>query len=165
MIWYHKTTGNRTGRIVRAALVAALYALLVVLPPFASFAYGPVQVRVAEALTVLPYLFPETIWGLTLGCFLANLLGGLGFFDFFFGTLCTFCAAWWTSRVSRPFLAPLPPVLINGFGVALYLSYLFKVPYFITALYILLGEAVACFGLGYTLLVLLERRGFRKEWK
>ncbi|MEN3184181.1 MAG: QueT transporter family protein [Atribacterota bacterium] len=165
MIWYHKTTGNRTGRIVRAALVAALYALLVVLPPFASFAYGPVQVRVAEALTVLPYLFPETIWGLTLGCFLANLLGGLGFFDFFFGTLCTFCAAWWTSRVSRPFLAPLPPVLINGFGVALYLSYLFKVPYFITALYILLGEAVACFGFGYTLLVLLERRGFRKEWK
>lgn len=143
--------------------MAALYLLLVVLPPFSSFAYGPVQVRVAEALAVLPYLFPETIWGLTLGCFLANLLGGLGFFDFFFGTLCTFCAAWWTSRVSRSFLAPLPPIFINGFGVALYLSYLLKVPYLATALYILLGEAVACFGIGYPLLVLLKRRGFRKE--
>lgn len=163
MIWYHKTARSKTGHIVRAALVAALYVLLVVLPPFSSFAYGPVQIRIAEALTVLPYLFPETIWGLTLGCFLANLLGGLGFFDFFFGTLCTFCAAWWTSRVSRSFLAPLPPVLINGFGVALYLSYLFKVPYFVTALYILFGEAVACFGLGYPLLMFLERRGFRRE--
>ncbi len=148
---------------MRAALVAALYFLLVVLPPFSSFAYGPLQVRVAEALTVLPYLFPETIFGLTLGCFLANLFGGLGFLDFFFGTLCTFCAAWWTSRVPRSFLAPLPPILVNGFGVALYLSYLLKIPYLTTALYILLGEVVACFGLGYPLLTLLERRGFRKE--
>lgn len=165
MIWYHKTPGSRTGQLVRASVVAALYVVLVVLPPFSSFAYGPIQVRVAEALTVLPYLFPETIWGLTLGCFLANLLGGLGFFDFFFGTLCTFCAAWWTSRVPRAVLAPVPPVLVNGFGVALYLSYLFRAPYLEVAGYILLGETVACFGLGYPLLVVLERRGYGKEWR
>lgn len=150
-------------RVSRAALVATCYALLVVLPPFSSFAYGPLQVRVAEALTVLPYLFPETVWGLTLGCFIANILGGLGFLDFSLGTLYTFLAAHWTSRVSHPSLAPLPPVLVNGFGVAAYLAYLFQVPYLPTVFYILLGETIACYGLGYPLLVMLMRRGFRKE--
>uniref|UniRef100_A0A7V3YK41 QueT transporter family protein n=1 Tax=Candidatus Caldatribacterium californiense TaxID=1454726 RepID=A0A7V3YK41_9BACT len=163
MIWYHKTGGNGMKSLARGAFVAALYALLVVLPPFASFAYGPIQVRIAEALTVLPYLFPETVWGLTLGCFVANVLGGLGFWDFSLGTLCTFLAAFWTSRTRHPLLAPLPPVLVNGFGVAAYLAFLFKVPYGVTASYILLGEAVACYGLGYPLLVALLKRGFRKE--
>ena len=74
-------------KISRSALIAALYVLLTILPPFYSFSYGPIQVRVAECLTVLPFLFPETIWGLGLGCFLANLIGGLGFYDFFLGTL------------------------------------------------------------------------------
>ena len=62
--------------------------------------------RVAECLTVLPFLFPETIWGLGLGCFLANLVGGLGFYDFFLGTIFTIVAGYLTSQVSYPFLAP-----------------------------------------------------------
>ena len=163
MIWYHKNAKSKMVRVVRAALIATLYTLLVVLPPFSSFAYGPIQVRVAEALTVLPYFFPEAVWGLTIGCFVANILGGFGAFDFSLGTLCTFFAAYWTSRASRPFLAPLPPVLVNGFGVAAYLAYLLHLPYHSVALYVLCGEAIACYGLGYPLLVALRRRGFRKE--
>ncbi|HOQ67279.1 MAG TPA: QueT transporter family protein [Candidatus Atribacteria bacterium] len=152
-------------KISRAALIAALYVLLTILPPFYSFSYGPIQVRVAECLTVLPFLFPETIWGLGLGCFLANLVGGLGFYDFFLGTIFTIVAGYLTSRVPYPFLAPLPPVLINGFGVSIYLSLWFRVPYLYSVLYVMLGESIAAYGLGYPLLTFLltKLKYYRKE--
>lgn len=153
-------------KISRAALIAALYVLLTILPPFYSFSYGPIQVRVAECLTVLPFLFPETIWGLGLGCFLANLIGGLGFYDFFLGTLFTIIAGYLTSRVPYSFLAPLPPVLVNGFGVSMYLSFWFKVPYFYSVFYVMVGEAVATYGIGYPLLTFLttKLKYHRKEY-
>ena len=61
----------RTTRIVRAALIAGIYVVLcLVLQPFS---YGPVQVRISEALTLLPVFTPDAIWAVTLGCFLSNL--------------------------------------------------------------------------------------------
>ncbi|MDI3542995.1 MAG: hypothetical protein PWP57_598 [Candidatus Atribacteria bacterium] len=160
-------TQEKTKKISRSALIATLYILLTILPPFYSFSYGPIQVRVAECLTVLPFLFPETIWGLGLGCFLANLIGGLGFYDFFLGTLFTLIAGYLTSRVPYPFLAPLPPILINGFGVSIYLSLWLKVPYFYSVFYIILGETIAAYGLGYPLLIFLltKLKYHRKEHK
>jgi len=136
---------------------------LTVLPPFSSIAYGPVQVRVSEALTVLPFLFPETMWGLTVGCFLANALGGVGIADLLLGPLFTLFAGYLTSRVPRAVWAPLPPVLVNGFGVSIYLSILFQVPYFYSVFYVIVGEAIACYGLGWLILSLLQKEGFRKE--
>ncbi len=117
-------------------------------------------------MTVLPFLFPETIWGLGLGCFLANLIGGLGFYDFFLGTLFTIIAGYLTSRVPYSFLAPLPPVLVNGFGVSMYLSFWFKVPYFYSVFYVMVGEAVATYGIGYPLLTFLttKLKYHRKEY-
>jgi len=152
-------------KISRSALIATFYILLTILPPFYSFSYGPIQVRVAECLTVLPFLFPETIWGLGLGCFLANLIGGLGFYDFFLGTLFTLIAGYLTSRVSYPFLAPLPPILVNSFGVSIYLCLWFKVPYFYSVFYIMLGETIATYGVGYPLLMFLltKLKYHRKE--
>ncbi|MGQ9473938.1 MAG: QueT transporter family protein, partial [Candidatus Caldatribacteriaceae bacterium] len=60
MVFYHKTFGNKTQQLTRAALVGGIYFILTVLPPFSSFAYGPIQVRVSEAFTVLPFILPET---------------------------------------------------------------------------------------------------------
>lgn len=156
---------NKTHQLTRAALVGGCYFLFTVLPPFSSLAYGPVQVRVSEALTVLPFFFPETMWGLTVGCFLANILGGVGVVDFLLGPLFTLFAAYLTARVPRSIWAPLPPVLVNGFGVSIYLSILFRVPYFYSVFYVIVGEMVACYGLGWLLVMVLQKRGFQKGVK
>ena len=63
----------KTDKLVRCALIAAVYAAVCLALPFLS--YGPVQIRFSEALTLLPVLMPEAVVGLTLGCFLANLIG------------------------------------------------------------------------------------------
>ena len=139
--------------LVRVAMIAAIYVVLSIL--FAPISYGPVQVRIAEALVVLPFIDPSAIIGLFLGCILANIYGGLGMVDIIGGSLCTLIAAYLTYKVNNPKLAPLPPVLINAFGVSIYLHLLFDLPYWITVLYIGIGEVIACYVLGYPLLILL----------
>ncbi|MEA2021943.1 MAG: QueT transporter family protein [Candidatus Caldatribacteriota bacterium] len=138
---------------IRAALIAAIYVILNII--FAPISYGPVQVRIAEALVVLPFIEPSAIIGLSVGCVLANIYGGLGMVDVIGGSLCTLIAAYLTYKVKTPKLAPLPPVLINAFGVSLYLHLLFEIPYWLTVIYIGIGEIIACYVLGYPLLILL----------
>lgn len=134
-------------------MIAAIYVVLNII--FASISYGPVQVRIAEALTVLPFIDPSAIIGLFVGCILANILGPVGMVDIVGGSFCTLVAAYLTSKMKNPKLAPLPPVLINAFGVSIYLHLLFDLPYWITVLYIGIGEVIACYILGYPLLILL----------
>jgi len=134
-------------------MIAAIYVVLNII--FAPISYGPIQVRIAEALVVLPFIDPSAIIGLFLGCILANIYGGLGMVDIIGGSLCTLVAAYLTYKVKNPKLAPLPPVLINAFGVSIYLHLLFDLPYWITVLYIGIGEVIACYILGYPLLILL----------
>ena len=139
--------------IIRVAMIAAIYVVLNII--FAPISYGPIQVRIAEALVVFPFIDSSTIMGLFLGCILANIYGGLGMVDVIGGSLCTLIAAYLTYKVKNPKLAPLPPILINAFGVSIYLHFLFDLPYWITVLYIGIGELVACYILGYPLLILL----------
>lgn len=136
--------------VIRVALVGSLYAVLTML--LAPISYGPVQVRIAEALTVLPYIRRAYMWGLFGGCIVANIYGGLGIWDIIGGSLCTLVAGFLTSIMPKPQLAPLPPVVVNAFGVSLYLHFIFKLPYLVTVAYIALGEAIACFALGYPFL-------------
>lgn len=139
--------------LTRGALIAAIYIILNII--FAPISYGPVQVRIAEALVVLPFIEPSAVIGLFIGCILANIYGGLGILDVLGGSLCTLVAAYLTYKMKNPKLAPLPPVLINAFGVSLYLHLLFEIPYWLTVLYIGIGEFIACYILGYPLLILL----------
>jgi len=138
---------------VRAAMIAAIYVVLNII--FAPISYGPIQVRIAEVLVVLPFIDSSAIIGLFLGCVLANVYGGLGMVDIIGGSLCTLIAAYLTYKVKTPKLAPLPPVLINAFGVSIYLHLLFDLPYWLTVLYIGIGEVIGCYILGYPLLILL----------
>ena len=149
-----------TRSLTRVALIAGVYAATTL--AFFPLSYGAIQVRVSEALAVLPFLTPLAIPGLFVGCLLANILGGLGFNDIVFGSLATFAAAYVTSRMRSPALAPLPPVIINALVVPAYLSSIVRVPYFPLVISIAVGEAIACYALGYPLLLYLSRhQGFR----
>ncbi len=150
-----------TTTMTRIALFGSLYVVLTVLPPFHAISYGPIQVRVSEALTVFPFLFPEITWGLAIGCFFANLAGGLGLWDITLGPIITLSAGLVTTRVTRSWMAPIPPVLFNSFGVSIYLSYIFEVPYWYTVIFIMIGQGIACFGIGYPLLRLVQKKMLR----
>ena len=152
-----------TKYIAQAGIIAALYAVITIL--LAPISYGPVQIRVSEALTILPYLTPSAIPGLFLGCLLANIFGGLGIYDIIGGSLLTLLAGFLTyliSKEGKPVLAPLPPVFLNALGVSLYLHFLFKLPYWLTVAYVGTGEIIACYFLGYPLLRIILSQ---KNWK
>ena len=101
-------------RFCISAVIAALYAAVSL--ALAPLSFGPIQIRIAEAMTLLPILFPEAIAGVTLGCFLTNLIGAilgvnlLGFFDVFAGTLATFLAAMLTWRCRKLCVKGVPLV-------------------------------------------------------
>ena len=149
-------------RLALAGAVAAVYAALTLFLPIPQ--YGGVQFRVAEAMTVLPFLFPEAVPGLAVGCFLANLLGSPFLLDWVFGTAATLLAALWTARVKHRALAPLPPVLCNAVIVGAEIAWFtvqdggaFWPAYALNAFTVGLGEAAACFILGLPLLRWMER--------
>ena len=149
-------------RLALAGVIAGVYAALTLFLPIPQ--YSGVQLRVAEAMTVLPFLFPEAIPGLAVGCFLANLLGSPIMLDWIFGTAATLLAALWTARMKNRWLAPLPPVICNAVIVGAEIAWFvvqdggaFWPAYALNAFTVGLGEAVACYGLGLLLLHWLER--------
>ncbi|MDN5317492.1 MAG: hypothetical protein PWR08_1617, partial [Thermoanaerobacterium sp.] len=109
---------KKTKKIVYGALIAALYAVMTI--ALAPISYGQIQVRVAEALTVLPFFSSYSILGLFVGCIIANMVGGNGIFDVVFGSLATLISAVITYYIGKSnlrykrYLAPLPPVIINA---------------------------------------------------
>ncbi len=149
-------------RLTLAALIAAIYTTATLILPIPQ--YLGVQFRVAEAMTVLPFLFPEAVVGLTVGCFLANLLGSPIMLDWIFGTLATLLAALWTRRMPNLWLAALPPVICNAVIVGAEIAWFvvqdggaFWPAYGLNALTVGLGEAAACYILGVPLARLLGR--------
>jgi len=151
-----------TQQMAAAGIIAAIYAALTLLLPIPQ--YGGIQFRVAEAMTVLPFLFPEAIPGLTVGCFLANLLGSPIPLDWIVGTAATLLAALWTSKLHHRALAPLPPVICNaviiGAMIAWYeggFSTQFPALFAYNALTVGIGEAIACCVLGLLLLEVMPR--------
>lgn len=151
--------------VATAGMIAALYTLLSIV--FLPISFGVYQIRIAEALTVLPFLTPAAIPGLYVGCVLANLIGGMGWLDILVGPLITLVAAmvtrWFAlslggqSRLAVA-LAPLPPVLFNAIGVSAYLAPLIGVSFWFAAQMIAIGQIGACYVLGVPLLLLLRRR-------
>lgn len=152
-----------TQDLARGAVVAAVYTVLTVFLPIPQ--YGEVQFRIAECMTVLPFLFPWASPGLIVGCFLANLLGSPFVLDWVFGTLATALACFLTARMPNKWLAPLPPVLCNALivGAEIAFSVLggfgdgFWPLYAATALSVGFGELVVCYLLGLPLLACLPR--------
>ena len=152
---------NRTRRLAVSAVIAALYAALTI--ALAPISYGPLQFRVSEALTVMPFLIPGTVWGVFVGCILANLLGpSAGITDIIFGSLATLIAAvgTWYFRKNK-WIAAACPVIANGVIVGLVLSLTYNLPFFLTALQVAAGELLAVL-VGLVLMKALERADLRK---
>lgn len=160
-------------KIARAGLIAAIYAVLVNLLPFISF--FALQVRVAEALTVLAYIDATAILGLYVGALIANLSSPFGPIDIFFGSFLTLVAAvltyligvyfkkntsYKTYRYIGPLFALLPVVLVNAFGVAYILKIAAKLPYFASALSVGIGQFIAAYILGYPFLQAVIKSAF-----
>lgn len=145
--------------LVHGAVIAAVYTALTLL--LMPLSYGVMQVRVSEALTVLPALTPAAIPGLFIGCFVANMLGPNGMIDMILGSGATLLAALASYQLrNRPLLVPLPPVLANGLiiGPMLYYVYAVPVPLWACILWVALGEAIACYGIGLPLLKYMSKR-------
>lgn len=148
--------------LVRGALIAAIYTVLcIALQPIS---YAAIQLRVAEALTVLPVLYKEAIPGIFVGVLLANIFGGLGLADIVIGSLTSLAAAYLTYRFRRSFLAYLSPIILNAVIISVYLHVLAKLPYWATVLSIGISETIVVAALGYPLVRFLRRyEGSRAE--
>ncbi len=152
---------NRTTLwLVQGGLIAALYVALTA--AFSAFSFGEIQVRLSEALTVLPAFTPAAVPGLFVGCLLGNLLGGALPADTVFGSLATLLGAilTWRFRRAHPLWAPVPPILSNALIVPFVLRYAYGVPMAIPLMMLTVGagEVLSCGVLGMLLYWALDRR-------
>ena len=137
-----------------SAVIAALYAAMTLL--LAPISYGPIQLRLSEAMTLLPILLPQAVPGLFVGCLIANLYTGM-LTDIIFGSLATLLAAIGTCLLrKKPLLAAACPVAANAVIVGLVLSLSFNLPVALTMLEVGIGE------LGAVLLGMLILSGIKR---
>ena len=147
--------------VALAGIIAALYVVLTLLISIIpGFATSAIQVRVSEALCILTLFTPWAIPGLTIGCFLSNLLLGCVWQDILFGTVATLLGALGGRALRKvsPWLVPLPTVLANALIVPFVLKFAGgaeeAIPFMM--LTVGLGEFIAAFGLGMTLYFALK---------
>ena len=137
-----------------SAVIAALYAALTLL--LAPISYGNIQLRVSEAMTLLPIVLPQAIPGLFVGCLIANLYTGM-LTDIIFGSMATLVAAVGTYLLRRkPFLAAACPVVANAVIVGLVLALTSNWPIALTMLQVGVGEVGAVL-IGCVLLSAMKR--------
>ena len=147
-------------RITQGAVIAALYVALTLI--FAPISFGPVQVRIAEALCIMPIFTPAAIPGLFLGCLIANFIGGGIILDVIFGSIATLIGAalGYMLRNNR-WLVPLPAVIANALIVPFVLRYGYGVADVaipVLMFQILIGEIAGCYVLGELLCAALLKR-------
>ena len=136
--------------MTQAAMIAAIYVVFTYL--FAPFSFGEVQVRLSEALTILPLFTPAAVPGLFIGCLLGNILGGAILPDIIFGSLATLIGAVFTYilRKKGPVIGILPPIIVNSLIVPFVLRFGYGVPLPVPLLMLTVGagEVISCGILG-----------------
>ncbi|MBR5006086.1 MAG: QueT transporter family protein [Clostridia bacterium] len=148
-------------QIVIAAVIAGLYVALTYVSSLLGLASGAIQVRLSEALTVLPYFTFSAVPGLTVGCLLANWLTGCAVPDIFLGSLATLIGAIFTYllRKQNVFVSLIPPVVSNAIIVPLVLVFVYQetMAYPLIVLTVTLGEIISCVILGGLLGLALKK--------
>ena len=154
-----KQTSNKIMFMCQAAMIAAIYIVITVIGGALSF--GEIQIRFAEALTILPVFTPAAGPGLFIGCILANILGGAILPDIIFGSLATLIGACftWTLRNKSRYLAPLPPIIANAVIVPFILRFGYQVPLPVPFMMLTvgIGEVISCGALGLILYAALDK--------
>lgn len=154
---------KNTKFLAQAGMIAAIYVVFTL--PFASFGTDYMQVRISEALTILPFFTPAAIPGLTIGCLLSNaFVSKFGMVDIVFGSLGSLIAAYLSFKLrSKKYLVPLPPILVNAImvGGLIYFGTFGTLEFNQTLLlfmaWVALGQTIACYGLGLPLMFGLEK--------
>ena len=156
---------NKTNYIVQGALIAALYVILTFSSNLFGLASGIIQIRLSEALTILPIFIPAAVPGLFVGCLIANILTGCALFDIILGALATLIGAYGTLLIGRHmshsrlgnYLASVPPILVNTIAIPPILAIVYNfegsIVYFAVTIFI--GELVSAGILGQLLLKIL----------
>ncbi len=146
--------------IAQAAIIAALYVVITYFVAAFNLASGAIQVRLSEALTILPVFTPAAIPGLFIGCILANALTGGLIWDIIFGSLATLIAAIGTYKLrNTKFMYTLPPVLSNAIIVPIVLqkAYHMEDAYWFLFLTVGAGEVISVCVFGFLLKNVLSR--------
>ena len=157
---------NQVRNLTFGALIAALYVGLTFVSQVFGLASGAVQLRLSEALTILPLFCPAAVPGLAVGCLLANWLTGCALWDVIFGTVATLLGAIGTRLLKRhKLLAVLPPIAANTVIVPLLLRYVYELPDAMWYLFltVFVGELISCGVFGTLLRKLLEKTGLDKK--
>ena len=158
-------------KIVFAGVVAALYAGLTI--AVMPLSYGPVQIRFSEVLCILPFFFPFSVWGIFIGCIIANILSPYGFLDLVVGSIASLLAAVSTmyigkmagrERVTTKAFACFPPVIFNavliGAMIAFYMvgtTEAFWMTFVINGLWVGLGQMIVLYLIGLPLMLYLPK--------
>ena len=148
-------TKKSTLFLTRAGMIAAIYVVLTMLAAVMGLSSGAIQLRLSEALCLLPLIFPEAIVGLTLGCLLANMITGCVFWDIIFGSVATLIGALGAYFMRKmpeklSFLATIPTILANAIIVPFILMWAYGVEdgYFFLMMTVGIGEILSAGVLG-----------------
>lgn len=151
---------KRVTFITQAAMIAAIYVVLTLFVSAVNLASGAIQVRISEALTILPAFTSAAIPGLFIGCLISNMMSGCLPLDVIFGSLATLLGACGTYLLRKwKWAVPIPPILANALIVPFVLAYVYRipggVPYFMLTVGI--GEIISCSVLGMIIYNILAR--------
>ncbi len=160
----NKKNSNKSNFIVKAGLIGAIYAALTMSLPFLS--YGSVQLRVSEALTILPLFYPEAVIGLFVGCLISNIIGN-GILDVIFGSLATLVSAILTYIVGKKIkndklkfiIGGVFPVIINAIVIPFTYLIITELPslYWLNFLTVFIGQFLAVYLFGTLLYLSIKR--------
>ncbi len=152
---------NRTKSLVRGAVIAALYVVLTLVSAAFGLSNGAIQLRLSEALCILPVLCAEAVPGLFIGCLLANFATAAPIWDIIFGSLATLLGAAGARLLKRwPLLSPLPTILANAAIIPPVLIFAYGVPegYWFLVATITAGEVLSTAAIGLPLYFILKKR-------
>lgn len=142
--------------LVRQAVVAAIYAILTIV--LSGIAYGPLQFRVTEVTTLLPFYNREYIWGITVGCIIANMASPFGIIDIIVGSFASFLAAVIMSKMKNIWLASLMPAITNILiGVQIFLISAEPINFFVVTGQIMLSQFIIVTIIGVPLFKILTK--------
>lgn len=147
---------SKTKILTINAVIAATYAILTI--NLAPISYGALQLRLSEVMTLLAIFNPTYVWGLILGCFVANLYSPFGMVDIVFGTLATTLSVLSMSKIKNIYLSSLMPTIFNGLIIGLVIWYTTNAPLLETMFYVAIGEFIVVSIIGIPVYKLITKR-------
>ncbi len=148
------------------AVIGAMYIIFTLIANMFGLSSGIIQIRISEALCILPCFTPYAIGGVFVGCLISNLITGAAFLDVVFGSIATLIGAIGTYFLRKnKYLAAIPPILSNTLIIPFVLSFVYKfegsIPYFMLTVGI--GEIISCGFLGILLHDFIKKHNLIKE--